>query len=175
MWIKNKWKELLHFIKQNKLDAVQILNKLFIERARGKNFYLHEFDLFSLKDLCSASRHKVTSGQFHNKCCTVICCESRIAMTSGQHGSRLVNYNCRALTSGTQTESFFAAVLPSKLMINPEIHWQRQFATTLHKFHWQFLIFTAMAKAKKLVCKSIAQDLEQVSLTKRLFRFRNGS
>ena len=35
--------------------------------------------------------------------------------------------------------------------VNPEIHCWRQFATTLHKFHWIFLdFFTAMAKAKKL-------------------------
>ena len=39
----------------------------------------------------------------------------------------------------------------SNLKVNTETHWRRQFATTLRKFHWQFLdFFTAMAKAKKL-------------------------
>ena len=32
-----------------------------------------------------------------------------------------------------------------------------------------------MAKAKNLVCESIVQDLETVSLTRRLFSFSNGS
>ena len=52
-------------------------------------------------------------------------------------------------------------------MLNPEFHWLRQIATTLRKFHWQFWIFLeAIAKAKKLIHKSIAQILKQVSLTK---------
>ena len=52
-------------------------------------------------------------------------------------------------------------------MLNPKFHWLRQIATTLSKFHWQFLIFLdAIAKAKKLICESIAQNLKQVSLTK---------
>ena len=33
----------------------------------------------------------------------------------------------------------------------------------------------AIAKAKKLICKSIAQNLERDSLTRRLFSFGNGS
>ena len=32
----------------------------------------------------------------------------------------------------------------------------------------------AIAKAKKLICESIAQNLKQVSLTKRFFSFGNG-
>ena len=52
-------------------------------------------------------------------------------------------------------------------MLNPKFHWLRQIATTLSKFHWQFRIFLdAVAKAKKLIHKSIAQNLKQVSLTK---------
>ena len=53
-------------------------------------------------------------------------------------------------------------------MLNPEFHWQRQIATTLREFHWQFWIIflDAIAKAKKLIRKSIAQNLKQVSLTK---------
>ena len=51
--------------------------------------------------------------------------------------------------------------------LNPEFHWLRQIATTLSKFHWWFWIFLdAIAKAKKLIRKSIAQNLKQVSLTK---------
>ena len=61
------------------------------------------------------------------------------------------------------------------LMLNPEFHWLRQIATTLCKFHWQFWIFLdAIAKAKKLICKSKAQNLKQVSLTKSFFSFGNG-
>ena len=33
----------------------------------------------------------------------------------------------------------------------------------------------AIAKAKKLICESIAQNLEQDSLTRKLFSFGNGS
>ena len=52
-------------------------------------------------------------------------------------------------------------------MLNPEFHWLRQIATTLCEFHWWFWIFLdAIAKAKKLIRKSIAQNLKQVSLTK---------
>ena len=53
-------------------------------------------------------------------------------------------------------------------MLNPEFHWLRQIATTLPKFHWWFWIIflDTFAKAKKLICKSIAQNLKQVSLTK---------
>ena len=55
-------------------------------------------------------------------------------------------------------------------MLNPEFHWLRQIATTLRKFHWWFWIFLdAIAKAKKLIRKSIAQNLKPVSLTKRFF------
>ena len=50
-------------------------------------------------------------------------------------------------------------------MLNPEFHWLHQIATTLHKFHWQFWIFLdAIVKAKKLIRKSIAQNLKQDSL-----------
>ena len=64
--------------------------------------------------------------------------------------------------------------LIAPLMLNPEFHWLRQIATTLSKFHWQFWIFLdAIAKAKKLIRKSIAQNLKWVSLTKK-FRFGNG-
>ena len=40
--------------------------------------------------------------------------------------------------------------------------------TTLRKVHKQFWIifFDAIAKAKKLICESIVQNLKQVSLTK---------
>ena len=52
-------------------------------------------------------------------------------------------------------------------MLNPEFHWPCQIATILSKFHWQFWIFwDAIAKAKKLICESKAQNLKQVSLTK---------
>ena len=52
-------------------------------------------------------------------------------------------------------------------MLNPEFHWLRQIATTLSKFCWWFWIFLdAIAKAKKLIWESIAQNLKQVSLTK---------
>ena len=48
-------------------------------------------------------------------------------------------------------------------------------ATTLRKFHYQFWIFLeAITKDKKLNCKSIAQNLEQDLLTRRLFSFGNG-
>ena len=54
------------------------------------------------------------------------------------------------------------------LMLNPMFHWLCQIATTLHVFHLQVWIFLdAIAKAKKLICKSKAQNLKQVSLTKR--------
>ena len=53
------------------------------------------------------------------------------------------------------------------LLLNPEFHWLHQIATTLSMFHWRFWIFLdAIAKAKKLIRKSIAQNLKQVSLTK---------
>ena len=54
------------------------------------------------------------------------------------------------------------------VLLNHEFHWRRQIATTLRKFHWQFWIIflDAMAKAKKLIRKSIAQNLMPVSLTK---------
>ena len=46
------------------------------------------------------------------------------------------------------------------------------------QFAWVSLtildFFYAIAKAKKLSCKSIAQNLKQDSLTRRLFRFTNG-
>ena len=52
-------------------------------------------------------------------------------------------------------------------MLNPKFHWLCQIATTLSEFHWGFWIFLdAIAKAKKLIHKSIAQNLKQVSLTK---------
>ena len=35
--------------------------------------------------------------------------------------------------------------------------------------------FDAIAKAKKLICKSIAQNLEQDLLTRGLFSFGNGT
>ena len=52
--------------------------------------------------------------------------------------------------------------------LNPEFHWLPQIATTLHKFHWRFWIIflDAIAKANKLIRKSIAQNLKRVSLTK---------
>ena len=54
--------------------------------------------------------------------------------------------------------------------LNPEFHWLRQIATTLHKFHWRFWIFLdAIAKAKKLIHKSVAQNLKQVSPDKEVF------
>ena len=54
------------------------------------------------------------------------------------------------------------------MSLNPEFHWLRQIATTLCEFHWRFWIIflDAIAKAKKLICESIAQNLKQVSLTK---------
>ena len=62
-----------------------------------------------------------------------------------------------------------------KFLLNPKFHWLRQIATTLRKFHWWFLIFLdAIAKAKKLICKSIVQNLERDLLTRRLFSFGNG-
>ena len=52
-------------------------------------------------------------------------------------------------------------------LLNTEFHWLRQITTNLSEFHWWFWIFLdAIAKAKKLICKSIAQNLKQVSLTK---------
>ena len=60
-------------------------------------------------------------------------------------------------------------------MLNPKFHWLHQIATTLRNFHWQFWIFLdAIAKAKKLIYKSIAQNLKRVSLAKRFFSFGNG-
>ena len=49
---------------------------------------------------------------------------------------------------------------------NPKFHWLRQIVTTFRDFHWQFWInfLDAIAKAKKLICKSIAQNLKWVSL-----------
>ena len=56
-------------------------------------------------------------------------------------------------------------------MLNPKFHWLRQIATTLSKFHWRFWIFLdAIAKAKKLIRKSIAQNLTD----KEFFSFGNG-
>ena len=49
-------------------------------------------------------------------------------------------------------------------MLDPKFHWLRQIATTLRQFHWRFL--DAIAKAKKLIRESIAQNLMPVSLTK---------
>ena len=53
-------------------------------------------------------------------------------------------------------------------MLNPEFRWLCQITTTLRQFHWWFLdnFLDAIAKAKKLICESIAQNLKQVSLTK---------
>ena len=53
-------------------------------------------------------------------------------------------------------------------MLNPEFHWLRQIATNLRKFHWRFwiILLDAIAKAKKPIRKSIAQNLMPVSLTK---------
>ena len=47
------------------------------------------------------------------------------------------------------------------LLLNPEFHWLRQITTTLRKFHWRFWIIflDAIAKAKKLIRKSIAKPL----------------
>ena len=60
-------------------------------------------------------------------------------------------------------------------LINPEFHWLRQITTTLSKFHWRFWIFLdAIAKAKKLICESIAQNLKRVSLTKNFLAFAMG-
>ena len=57
----------------------------------------------------------------------------------------------------------------------PEFHWLRQIVTTLSEFHWRFWIFLdAIAKAKKLIRESIAQNLKWDSLTRRLFTFGNG-
>ena len=53
-------------------------------------------------------------------------------------------------------------------LLNPEFHWLRQITTTLSELHWRFWIIflDAIAKAKKLICESIAQNLKWVSLTK---------
>ena len=59
-----------------------------------------------------------------------------------------------------------------KLRLDPEFHWLCQIATTLHEFRWRFL--DAIAKAKKLIRKSKAQNLMPVSLTKSFFSFGNG-
>ena len=63
-----------------------------------------------------------------------------------------------------------------KLEAKPEFHWLRQIVTTLRKFHrWFLIIFLdAIAKAKKLIRESIAQNLMPVSLTKSFFSFGNG-
>ena len=62
-----------------------------------------------------------------------------------------------------------------KETLNCKFHWLRQIATTLRKFHWRFWIFLdTIAKAKKLIHESIAQNLKWVSLTKRFFSFGNG-
>ena len=47
-------------------------------------------------------------------------------------------------------------------------HWLRQIATTLCEFHEWFwiIILDAITKAEKIICKSIAQNLKQISLTK---------
>ena len=54
------------------------------------------------------------------------------------------------------------------VLLNPKLHWLRQIVTTLREFHWWFWIIflDAIAKAKKLICESIAQNLKRVSLTK---------
>ena len=45
------------------------------------------------------------------------------------------------------------------VVLNP---WLHQIATTLSEFHWRFGIFLdAIAKAKKLNCESIAQNLKE--------------
>ena len=61
-------------------------------------------------------------------------------------------------------------------MLNPKFQWLHEIATTLHKFHWRFWIIysDAIAKAKKLIRKFIAQNLKQVSLTQIFFSFGNG-
>ena len=57
--------------------------------------------------------------------------------------------------------------LQYKKMVNQKFHWLCQIGTTLCKFHWWFWIFLdAIAKVKKLICKSIAHNLKRVSLTK---------
>ena len=57
--------------------------------------------------------------------------------------------------------------LATLFVLNPKFHWLLQIATTLSEFHWQFWIFLdAIAKAKKLIRESIAQNLKRVSLTK---------
>ena len=69
--------------------------------------------------------------------------------------------NCQKMSN----KDFSSAAKFQKL--NPQFHWLRQITISLHKFHWQFWIFLdAIAKSKKLICESIAQNLKQVSLTK---------
>ena len=50
------------------------------------------------------------------------------------------------------------------LMLNLEFHWLHKIATTLRKFHWRFwsIFLDAIAKANRLIRKSIAQNLKQV-------------
>ena len=73
-----------------------------------------------------------------------------------------------------QQQIGFLIFMPSELL-NPKFHWLCQIVTTLHKFHWQFWIFLdAIAKEKNLIHESIAQNLKQVSLKKRIFSFGNG-
>ena len=56
------------------------------------------------------------------------------------------------------------------LLLNPEFHWLHQIMTTTVL---DFFL-DAIAKAKKLICEYIAQNLEQDLLTRRLFSFANG-
>ena len=59
--------------------------------------------------------------------------------------------------------------LPILTSLNPEFHWL--IATTLSKFQWWFWIFLdAIAKDKKLIRKSIAQNLTD----KEFFSFGDG-
>ena len=61
-------------------------------------------------------------------------------------------------------------------LLNPKFHWLRQIATTLCEFRWQFWIFflDAIAKAKKLIRKSIAQNSKVSFTDKEFFSFGNG-
>ena len=61
-------------------------------------------------------------------------------------------------------------------LLNPKFHWLRQIRPLCASFTDSFGIFLdAIAKAKKLICISIAQNLKQVSLTKRFFSLCNGA
>ena len=55
-------------------------------------------------------------------------------------------------------------------MLNPKFHSLRQIMTTLREFHWWFwiILLDAIAKAKKLICESIARNLKWV-LWQRVF------